>query len=237
MANITYSPQRGAVLRTAVFDMGGRQALAAQFGGLLYPDLHGYHETAMGRAIIPRPHAWRMWRESAYRAYLSSWHRLADARFALNFVQKLELIDTPEVGDGQGARRAADKHMLDRYLQYILHENTSPAGNPDSNSMDISYREILSTPGGVDINSPISHGFTALQRAVLSGDRDVVKSVNVFSVGIDATGHTPGWTPLWLSVFTGQGAVAQLLHRQIAGTPVRRHPSTPPPPACRVSQG
>ncbi len=65
----------------------------------------------------------------------------------------------------------------------------------------------------VDINGPANEGYTVLQHAVLAGNLNAVNSAITLGVGmdVDAVGHTPGWTPLWLSVVTGQGAIARLL--------------------------
>ena len=200
--------------RTAVFDADGREALSAQLGGLLYLNMGGYLKTAMEMSLIPRSHAWKNWGKSAYRAYRSSPHRLARARSGLIFVKRR--IDTPAAGDAQEAQRAVDRHRLNIFLHYILQQDTSPLG-----VMAMSYREIFYGTGGVDINCPVDDGFTVLQHAVLSGKRDAVEAAIKFGVDIDATGRTPGWTPLWLSVVTGQGAVAQLLLENGASTNCR----------------
>ncbi|KAK3899698.1 hypothetical protein C8A05DRAFT_36674 [Staphylotrichum tortipilum] len=155
---------------------------------LVYFQLDGYLKTAMETAMLPRSLSWKSWREPAYRAYRSSPRRLADARHVV--------------------LRAADKHILGIFLSYILQLETSP--DPEHDEMAMSFRGIFRV---VDINGPADEGYTILQHAVLAGNLNAVNSAITLGVGVDvdAVGHTPGWTPFWLSVVTGQGAIARLL--------------------------
>ncbi len=190
----------------AKFDADASSALTVQLAGLLYLNIDAYINTAMKISLIPRSHAWKTWRGSAYCAYRSSPQRLSDARSCLEWVKRW--ADTATAGHTRETQEPAGMDVLQNFLLCILQEETSPLGAearyPRMDTMTMAYRDIFFATGGVDVNCPVSHGFNILQLAVLSGKRDAVEAAIKFGVDVDATGRTPGWTPLWLSVVIGQ---------------------------------
>ena len=195
--------------RTAMFDTHAGLAIIGGLVGLLSLNLNSYLDTGMTAGDIPLSYAWKKWRPSAYRRYWSSPQRLAGARCAVELAQLS--IDIPAASEGRAA-----KAQLSMFLDYILQKQDAGADD-----MTPTYRESFYAAGGVDVNCPVVRGFTVLQCAVLSGNQGAVNSAILFGVDIDATGRTPGWTPLWLSVLTGQGAVAKLLLAKGASTNCR----------------
>ena len=63
------------------------------------------------------------------------------------------------------------------------------------------------------VNVPTNTGFTILHLAVLHRDSAMIELLlsNSLLANVNEEGGTPGWTPLWLSVITGQTDIAQIL--------------------------